>query len=137
MEIISNTKIFFFCISRIEQGCSTRVSLRRLYTNHLGVYSHYSNCQSSWSKGISETKSKQQTPCSNCMHQPVMSLANACTSQAYACIFCMHCPMTSQADSCSYCMGSVVLILSWIYLNLQLLCQIVAVCCHNLRLLRN
>ncbi len=24
--------------------------------------------QSSWSKGISETKSKHQTPCSNCMH---------------------------------------------------------------------
>jgi hypothetical protein len=29
--------------------------------------------QSSWSKGISETKSKQQSPCSNCMHRPVMS----------------------------------------------------------------
>jgi hypothetical protein len=30
-------------------------------------------------------------------------------------------PMTSQADACSYCMGSVVLILSRIYLHLQLL----------------
>ncbi len=29
--------------------------------------------QSSWSKGISETKSKQQSPCSNCMHRPVTS----------------------------------------------------------------
>ncbi len=27
--------------------------------------------QSSWSKGISEMKSKQQSPCSNCMHWPV------------------------------------------------------------------
>jgi len=31
-------------------------------------------------------------------------------------------PMTSRADACSYCMGSVVLILSRIYLYLQLLC---------------
>jgi len=29
--------------------------------------------QSSWSKGISETKLKQQSPCSNCMHWPVTS----------------------------------------------------------------
>jgi len=45
-------------------------------------------------KGISEIKSKQQNPCSNCMHQPVMSQANACT----------------------YCMGSKVSSLSRIYL---------------------
>jgi len=56
------------------------------------------------------------------MHRPVTSWADACTSQAYACMYCMHCPMTSQADACSYCMGSVVLILSQIYLYLQLLC---------------
>ncbi len=46
--------------------------------------------QSSWSKGISETKSKQQTPCSNCMHQPVMSQADACYWKAFACMYCMH-----------------------------------------------
>ncbi len=34
---------------------------------------------------------------------------------------CMYQPVTSQADACSYCMGSVVLILSQIYLFLQLL----------------
>jgi hypothetical protein len=77
--------------------------------------------QSSWSKGISEMKYKQQNPCSNCMLRPVMSQANACTSQAYACMYCMHCPLTSQADACSYCMCSIVLILSRIYLYLQLL----------------
>jgi hypothetical protein len=35
------------------------------------------NSQSSWSKGISKMKSKQQSPCSNCMHRPVMSQADA------------------------------------------------------------
>jgi hypothetical protein len=39
--------------------------------------------QSSRSKGISETKSKQLSPCSSCMHQPVMSWGNACRG----CIF--------------------------------------------------
>ncbi len=28
-------------------------------------------------KGISETKLKQQSPCSNCMHHPVMSWGNS------------------------------------------------------------
>jgi len=37
-------------------------------------------------KGISETKSKQQSPYSKSMHQLVMSQADTCTSQAYACI---------------------------------------------------
>ncbi len=49
--------------------------------------------------------------------------ADACTSQAYSCMYCMHCPMMSQADACSYCMGSVVLILSRMYLYLQVLCM--------------
>jgi hypothetical protein len=78
--------------------------------------------QSSWSKGISETNLKLYIPYSKCMHQPVTSHANACNSQAYASMYCMHCPMTSQADACSYCMGSVALILSRIYLYLYLLC---------------
>ncbi len=75
--------------------------------------------QSSWSKGISETNLKLKIPCSKCMHQPVTSQANACTSQAYACMYCMHCPMMSEVDACSYCLGSVVLISSQIYLYLQ------------------
>ncbi len=67
-------------------------------------------------------QNQNDSPCCNCMHRPaVTSQANACTSQAYACMYCMHCPMMSQADACSYCMGSIVLILSWIYLYLQLL----------------
>ncbi len=37
-----------------------------------------------------------------------------------------HCPITSQVDACSYCMGSVVLILSRIYLYLQLLWAVTA-----------
>ncbi len=67
-------------------------------------------------------KSKQQSPCSSCMYRPVMSQADACTLQAYACMYCMHCPMMSQGDAGSYCMGSVVLILSRIHLYLQLIC---------------
>ncbi len=46
---------------------------------------------------------------------------DACTSKAYACLYCMHYSMMSQANACSYCMGSLVLILSRIYLYLQLL----------------
>jgi hypothetical protein len=76
-------------------------------------------------KVFSETNLKLKISCSRCMHhQPVMSQANACTSQAYACMYFMHCPMMSQTDAWSYCMGSVVWILSQIYLYLQLLCAI-------------
>jgi hypothetical protein len=64
------------------------------------------------------------------MHRPVTSQADACTSQADACTsqadactYCMHCLMTSQAGACNYCIGSVVSILSRIYLYLQLLCK--------------
>ena len=67
-------------------------------------------------KGISETKSKQQSPCSNCMHRLVMSWVNACSTSMHKPVRCMYQPVMSQADACSYCMGSVVLILSWIYL---------------------
>ncbi len=74
-----------------------------------------------WSKGISETKSNQQSPCSKCMHQPVTPQADTCTSQAYACMYCMHGPMMSQGDACSYYTDSVVLISSQIYIYLQLL----------------
>jgi hypothetical protein len=62
--------------------------------------------QSSWSKGISEMKLKQQSPCSNCMHRPVTSWGNTW----------MHLPVTSQADACTYCMGSKVSSFSRIYL---------------------
>ncbi len=72
-------------------------------------------------KGISEMKSKQQSPCSNCMHQPVMSWGNACSTCMYKPVRCMHwpvhtSPVTSQADACTYCMGSKVSSLSQIYL---------------------
>jgi len=50
------------------------------------------------------------------------------------CMYCMHCPMTSQADVYSYCMGSGVLILFWIYLYLQLLCPSWRVVIITLRL---
>jgi len=52
-------------------------------------------------KGIYEMKSKQQSPCNNCMHQPVMSWGNVYNT-------CMHQSVTSQADACTYCMGSNV-----------------------------
>jgi hypothetical protein len=52
-------------------------------------------------KGISKIKSKQQSPCSNCMHRSVR---------------CMHWPVMSQADACTYCIRSKVSRLSRIYL---------------------
>ncbi len=59
-------------------------------------------------------------------------IADACTSQAYVCMYCMHCPMMSQVDACSYCMGSVVLISSGIYLYLQLLWELLSLNHRNL-----
>jgi hypothetical protein len=67
-------------------------------------------------KGISETKSKQQSPCSNCMHQPVMPWGNACSTCMHWPVMCMHWPVMSQANACTYCMGSKVPSLSRIYL---------------------
>jgi hypothetical protein len=66
-------------------------------------------------------KSMQQSPFSNCMHQPVTSQADARNSQTYACMYFMLCPMMSQADACRYYMVFVVLISHQIYLYLQLL----------------
>jgi hypothetical protein len=67
-------------------------------------------------KDISETKSKQQSPCSNCMHRPVMSWGNASCTCIHKPVRCMHRPVMSQADTCTYCMGSKVSSLSRIYL---------------------
>jgi hypothetical protein len=67
-------------------------------------------------KGISETKSKQQSPCSNCMQRPVMSWGNACSTCMHKPVRCMHQPVTLWADACTYCMGSKVSSLSRIYL---------------------
>jgi hypothetical protein len=50
-------------------------------------------------KGISETKSKQQSPCSNCMHRPVMSWGNACSTCMHCPVMCMHPPVRSQANA--------------------------------------
>jgi hypothetical protein len=65
--------------------------------------------QSSLSKGISEMKSIQQSPCRNCIHQPVTSWGNACST-------CIHRPVMSQADACTYCMRSKVSSLYQTYL---------------------
>jgi hypothetical protein len=67
-------------------------------------------------KGISETKSKQQSPCSNCMQRPVMSWGNACSTCMHKSVRCKHWPVVSQANACAYCMGSKVSSLSRIYL---------------------
>ncbi len=67
-------------------------------------------------KGISETKLKQQSPFSNSMHHPMMSWGNACSTCIHKSVRFKHQPVMSQADACTYCMGSVVLILSGIYL---------------------
>ncbi len=69
-----------------------------------------------WDKGKSEPKSKQQSPCSNCMHRPVTSWGNACSTCMHKPVRCMCQSVTSQADACTYCMGSKVSSLSWIYL---------------------
>ncbi len=68
-------------------------------------------------KGISKTKSEQQSPCSKCMHWPVMSWGNPCSTCMYLPVMCMHWPMTSQADACIYCMGSKASSLCQIYLT--------------------
>ena len=47
-----------------------RLHLRNL---QLVIGEKASNNKVAGDKGISETKSKQQRPCSNCMHQPVTS----------------------------------------------------------------
>ncbi len=67
-------------------------------------------------EGISQMKSKQQNPCSNCMHWPVTSWGNACSTCMHNHVRFMHQPVMSQADACTYCMGSKVSSLSWIYL---------------------
>ncbi len=82
--------------------------------NKIGCMNHESKVAGD--KGISEMKSKQQSPCSNCMHRPVTSWDNACSTCMHRPVMFMHCPVMSQADACSYCMGSVVLISSQIYL---------------------
>ncbi len=61
-------------------------------------------------------KSKQQSPCNNCMHRPVMSWGNACRTCMHKRVRCMHWPLTSQADACTSCMGSKVSSLSQLYL---------------------
>jgi len=44
-------------------------------------------------KGISEMKSKQQSPCSNCMHWPLMPWGNACSTCMHKPVRCMHLPV--------------------------------------------
>ncbi len=84
------------------------------------------NCKVVGDKGTSKMKSKQQRPCTNCMHWPVTSWGNACCTWMHKpvrCIHqpvrCMHHPVMSQADACTYCMESKVSSLSRIYLLLQ------------------
>ncbi len=69
-------------------------------------------------KGISTTKSKQQSPCSNCMHHPMTSWGNACSTcmhkpQKSPCSNCMHQPMTSWGNACSTCMHKPVRCMHW------------------------
>ncbi len=68
-------------------------------------------------KGISETKSKQHSPCSNCIPWPVTSWGSACSSCMHKPERCIHRPVMSQANICTYCMGSKVSSLSRIYLH--------------------
>ncbi len=51
---------FWKCFDKIWMGGT------RKYTETIWITSN----QSSWSKGISETRSKRQNPCSKCMHHP-------------------------------------------------------------------
>jgi hypothetical protein len=61
-------------------------------------------------------KSKQQSPCSNCMHWPVVSWGDYMVA---ACTYCMHWPVISWGNhmvaACTYCMGSKVSSLSQMY----------------------
>jgi hypothetical protein len=67
-------------------------------------------------KGISVMKSKQQSPCSNCMHRLAMPWDNACSACMHKPVRCMHWPVTSQAEACTYRMGCKVSSSSQIYL---------------------
>ncbi len=81
-------------------------------------------------KGISETKSKQQSPCSNCMHRPVMSWGNTCSTCIHWPVTGMHQPVMSQANACTCCMGSKVSSLFRIYLYPYYFDEKEGVCCH-------
>jgi hypothetical protein len=74
------------------------------------------HCKVTGDKGIFEMKSKQWSPCSKCMHQPVTSWGNAFSTCMHKPGRCMPRPVMSQADACTYCMGSKVSSLSQIYL---------------------
>jgi hypothetical protein len=45
-------------------------------------------------KGISEMKSKQQSPCSNCMHQSVMSWGNSWSTCMHSEVHALACDIT-------------------------------------------
>ncbi len=67
---------------------------------------HHKNLKVAGDKGISEMKSKQQSPCSNCMNRPVTSLCIACSTYMHKPVRCMHWPVMSQANACIYCVRS-------------------------------
>jgi hypothetical protein len=46
-------------------------------------------CRHKAAGGISEMKSKQQSPCSKCMHWPVMSWGNACSRSGVPLVSCL------------------------------------------------
>jgi hypothetical protein len=96
----------------INVAGSTKIHYRCLWLNSWWIVTYQSN----WSTGISKTKSKQQNPCSSCMHRPVMSWGNACTYCMHCSVMCMHWTVTSQTAACTYCTGSKVSSLSRIYL---------------------
>jgi hypothetical protein len=81
---LSNPIFLSFCCIKVtfkgcniwsSNICSNNYFFLVLYNNTFS-HTYHILTQSSWSKGIYETKSKQQSPCSNCMHRPVTSWAD-------------------------------------------------------------
>ncbi len=79
-------------------------------------YHHSDIFKVAGNKDISEIKSKQQSPCSNCMHRHVTSWGNAFSTCMHKPVKSMHRPVMSQANAWTYWMGSKVSSLSPIYL---------------------
>ncbi len=118
--ILAKTELFIVEVEdtkwNLHKVAGVKVYLRQTWNFR---YHAVSACIGLWCHRPACTS--QAYACMYCIHCCMTSQADACSSQAYACMYCIHCPMTSKADAYSYYMGSVVLILSWIYLYLQLL----------------
>ncbi len=114
-DLSSTTKCDQKDIHDIYDCCHTQAGAKLCLSN--GLRADWVGRQNSWSKGISKTKLKAQSPCNNCMQRLGTSRGDNIVS---ACTYCMHQPVMSWGNhmvaACTYRMGSKVSSLSRIYL---------------------